>query len=131
MGLSAPAGGVAELVPGNYRVVPNGPHCDRPSWHVLTERGSGIVPVYRDRNGDSRYSEAELASPTTGDSILFHVPNPVRPNVPSSIGCINLRGSDWDEFTRSVGGARATFAFTLVRSSRIDPDALSASPRGR
>jgi hypothetical protein len=101
-------------MPGNYLVEPHAAHYGRPSWEVTTARGSDDVPVYRDRNRDGLYSAAEKARPTTGSGILFHIPNPRAGGRPSSIGCLNLRAEDWDEFVRAVGGPRARFGFTLI-----------------
>jgi hypothetical protein len=114
--------GVAELVPGNYVVIPNGLHYRQPSWLVETEAGSGDVPVYR-ANSAGQYTRAELALRRVGNGILFHVPNPDSPDVPSSIGCLNLRAVDWPGFTDAVGGPGATFSFTLV-----GPDAPAPLP---
>jgi hypothetical protein len=108
-------GGVAELMPGNYAVNPHGLHYGRPSYHVTTLGGNGSVPAYRDRNGDGQYSAAERANPSTATGILFHVPNPAyNDRIPTSIGCLNIRNSDWNAFMSAVGGSRANFNFTLV-----------------
>ncbi len=109
-------GDVGMLRPGSYRVVANGPHKGKPSYHVVSRTtGSDAIPGFRDTNHDGRYSGAEKsASKRRGDrvsEILFHVG---LWGSPSSIGCQNLPPDQIDRFVSAVGGPGASFSFTLI-----------------
>lgn len=110
-------GDVGMIRPGNYSVVPNGPHAGAASFHVRTLGGSGAIPGWRDSNHDGRYSDGERgASERRGDrltGVLFHQGNS---NAPSSIGCQTMSPSEYRRFLDAIGGARASFTFTLVAS---------------
>ncbi len=109
------AGDVGTIRPGNYSVVPNGNHAGAPSFHVRTLGGNGNIPGWRDTNHDGRFTDAErAASERRGDTlsgVLFHQGNT---NSPSSIGCQTMSPTEYRRFLDAVGGARASFNFTLV-----------------
>lgn len=108
-------GDVGMIRPGNYQVVPNGPHAGAASFHVRTLGGSGNLPGWRDTNHDGQYSEAERTASqnqrSTLSGVLFHQGNG---SSPSSIGCQTLSPSEYRRFLDAVGGARASFTYTLV-----------------
>lgn len=108
-------GDVGMIRPGNYQVVPNGPHAGAESFHVRTLGGSGNLPGWRDTNHDGAYSEAEqAASQRRGDSlsgVLFHQGNS---NAPSSIGCQTMSPAEFRRFVDTIGGGRTSFTYTLV-----------------
>lgn len=108
-------GDVGMIRPGNYTVVPNGQHAGAASFHVRTLGGNGNVPGWRDTNHDGAYSSSEQgASQSRGDTlsgVLFHQGNR---NAPSSIGCQTMSPSEFSRFIDAVGGARASFTYTLV-----------------
>jgi peptidoglycan hydrolase-like protein with peptidoglycan-binding domain len=112
-------GDVGMIRPGNYTVVPNGPHHGAPSYHVRTLANSGNIPGWRDTNHDGRFSRSERkASQRRGikmTAILFHQGDSTRP---SSIGCQTLAPREYAQFMRAVGGSSARFSFTLVDAAR-------------
>jgi len=101
--------------PGNYEVVPNGPHGGNASYHVRTTGGSGSLSGYRDTNGDGRFSASErAASDQRGDAlsgVFFH---PGGSNAPTSIGCQTMDPQTYQRFVDTIGGPRARFNYTLV-----------------
>jgi len=107
-------GDVAMLRPGNYQAVPNGPHDGKPSLHVLSKGGSGVVNAWRDLNHDGFYSKSEkqysVRHHVKATEVLFHTGF----STPSSIACQNIRPDQMDAFVSSVGGAGGRFNFTLV-----------------
>jgi len=109
-------GDVGTIRPGNYKVVPNGPHGGAPSFLVETLSGSGHIPGWRDTNHDGTYSADERArSEARGDTlsgILFHQGNA---SSPRSIGCQTLSSNDYQRFLHAVGGRSARFTYTLVQ----------------
>jgi peptidoglycan hydrolase-like protein with peptidoglycan-binding domain len=109
------AGDVGRIQPGNYQVVPNGPHGGAASFHVRTLGGSGSLPGVRDTNQDGRFSAEEAAaSGRRGDTltqVLFHQGGT---NTPTSIGCQTLAPNDYRRFVEMLGGSRARFSYTLV-----------------
>jgi hypothetical protein len=77
---------------------------------IIGNTGGGVtVPVARDRNGDGRYSKAELASAISSSEIRLHRGNA---STTSSAGCFNVK--DYDGFLASVGGRDVTFGLTGV-----------------
>jgi hypothetical protein len=110
------AGDVGMIAPGNYKVVPNGPHGGNASFRVETVGGSGWIPGWRDTNHDGVYSDAErAASQARGDSlsgILFHQGNAYSP---SSIGCQTMSPGAYQQFLSAVGGPNASFNYSLVQ----------------
>jgi len=108
-------GDVGMIRPGNYQVVPNGPHAGAASFHVRTLGGSGNVPGWRDTNHDGRFSESEQAGSEsrrdTLSGVLFHQGGS---NAPSSIGCQTMSPAEYQRFLNAVGGSRASFTYTLV-----------------
>lgn len=112
-------GDVGMIRPGNYQVVPNGPHAGNASYHVRTSGGSGNVPGWRDTNHDGSFSDAEReASERRGDTlsgVLFHQGNP---SSPVSIGCQTLDPASYRRFIEAVGGPNAAFSYTLVGANR-------------
>lgn len=108
-------GDVGMIRPGNYQVVPNGPHGGAASFHVRTLGGSGSLPGWRDTNHDGSYGDAEvLSSEARGDrltGVLFHQGSAASP---VSIGCLTLAPDEYRRFLDAVGGSRARFNFTLV-----------------
>ena len=108
------AGDVAMIRPGNYRVVANGPHDGKPSFHVLSKGGSDRIAAYRDLNHDGFYSASEkkwsVRHGITAGAILFHTGFAQ----PSSIGCQNIRPEQMRGFVRAVGGPHGSYNYTLV-----------------
>jgi hypothetical protein len=108
-------GDVGMIRPGNYMAVPNGNFKGRPSFHIKTMEGSGRLPGWRDTNQDGVYSPEELrASEARGDGlteVLFHRGNELSA---TSIGCQTLSSADYDRFVSVLGGANASFSYTLV-----------------
>jgi hypothetical protein len=108
-------GDVGMIRPGNYTVVPNGPHRGAASFHVRTENGSGNIPGWRDTNHDGAFSDAERrASERRGDTlteILFHQGGD---SSPISIGCLTMPPAEYQRFLNAIGGGRARFNFSLV-----------------
>ncbi len=109
------AGDVGMIRPGNYKVVPNGPHAGNASFRVETLGGGGYLPGWRDTNHDGQFDEGEVGRSTgRGDSlsgVLFHQGNAYSP---SSIGCQTMSPSTYNEFLRAIGGGSASFSYTLV-----------------
>ncbi len=112
-------GDVGMIRPGNYQVVPNGPHGGNASYHVRTMGGSGSLEGWRDTNQDGRFSDAErAASQQRGDrlsGVLFH---PGGDGAPRSIGCQTMDPTSYQQFVDTIGGPRARFNFTLVDAGR-------------
>jgi peptidoglycan hydrolase-like protein with peptidoglycan-binding domain len=112
-------GDVGMIKPGNYQVVPNGPHGGNASYHVRTMEGSGSLPGWRDTNHDGRFSDGErAASDQRGDrltGVLFH---PGGSTAPSSIGCQTMDPQTYQQFVDAIGGPRARFNYTLVDANR-------------
>lgn len=108
-------GDVGMIRPGSYRVTPNGPFKDAPSYLVQTTTGSSRIPGVRDTDHDGVFSTSEdQASRKRNDTlsaVLFHRGNGDRV---SSIGCQNAL--DWSAFVAAVGGPRASFDYTLVEA---------------
>ncbi len=117
-------GDVGMIRPGNYEVVPNGPHAGADSFHVRTSEGSGRIPGWRDTNHSGTLSDAErAASEQRGDNlteILFHQGG----SGPVSIGCQTMPPEEHRRFTQLVGGRRASFNYTLVDAN--DANAAAA-----
>lgn len=112
-------GDVGMIRPGNYQVVPNGPHGGNASYHVRTLGGSGSLDGWRDTNHDGRYSDAErTASEQRHDrltGVLFH---PGGSSAPTSIGCQTMDPVTYQQFVDTIGGPRARFSYTLVDAGR-------------
>lgn len=108
-------GDVGMIRPGNYEVVPNGPHGGNASYHVRTTGGSGRLSGWRDTNQDGRFSADERsASERRGDTltgVLFH---PGGDSAPRSIGCQTMPPAEYQRFVDTIGGPRAAFNYTLV-----------------
>lgn len=113
-------GDVGMIRPGNYQVVPNGPHGGNASYHVRTTTGgSGSLDGWRDTNQDGRFSASErTASEQRRDrlsGVLFH---PGGDTAPRSVGCQTMSPDTYQQFVDSIGGPRARFNFTLVDAGR-------------
>jgi hypothetical protein len=107
--------GMGMMRPGNYEV--------SPAMVVLPCAGGSAMdsPAWRDTNGDGVFSaEERQASEAAGDlmwTVLFH-PG-ASDAAPRSIGCQNLRPSDWAEFRRRVG--THGFSYTLIETTASEP----------
>lgn len=110
--------GVAQIQPGNYEAVPNGPHHNMPSWHILTLAGDGHIPCWRDANKNGYIDPIEKKHPTTATAILFH--NGVFADHGSSIGCQVMPPNIHQEFIQKVG-QNTTFLYTLVDANQPTP----------
>ncbi|MBM3461748.1 MAG: hypothetical protein FJX76_06565 [Armatimonadetes bacterium] len=113
-GFTTPSGGwdPGMVLPGNYEITPRwrDGKFNNDAFIVGTDRGM-TVPTAEDRNGDGRYSRAELANPVGSDEIRLHRGNA---GSTSSAGCFNV--SDYDGFLDFLGGRDATFNLTLVEA---------------
>jgi peptidoglycan hydrolase-like protein with peptidoglycan-binding domain len=108
-------GDLGMIRPGNYSVVPNGPHVGNASYHVRTEGGSGSLPAYRDTDQSNSISQAEReTSKARGykqTEILFHQAGS---NDNGSMGCQTIAASDFNRFISAVGGRNASYNYSLV-----------------
>lgn len=103
------------VVPGNYRLTPrwrDGKFND--DAFIIGDTGGGMtVPVARDRNGDGRYSRAEIASAISSSEIRLHRGNA---STTSSAGCFNVK--DYDGFLAYVGGRDVSLGLTVIEDRR-------------
>lgn len=108
------SGDVGMIRPGNYEVVPNGPHAGAESFHIRTLGHSGTLPGWRDTDHTGSLSAAERAASEqrrdTLTEVLFHQGR----GGPISIGCQTMEPSEFRNFVNAVGGGRARFNYTLV-----------------
>lgn len=92
---------------------------------VVTQRGRGRLPGWRDVDHDGVISDAErAASERRNDGltdVLFHRGEG---GAPPAVGCQVLPSSAIHTFTAAVGGARARFRYVLVDMSGRDARAL-------
>jgi peptidoglycan hydrolase-like protein with peptidoglycan-binding domain len=108
-------GDVGMICPGNYRVVPNGPHGGAASFQVQTLDGCCDLPGWRNTSHNGQFTAAERArSEQRGDTlngVLFHQGGP---DTPISIGCQTMSPAEYRRFLDAVGGDQACFTYTLV-----------------
>ncbi|MEN9800768.1 MAG: hypothetical protein RL653_4465 [Pseudomonadota bacterium] len=99
------------LVAGNYDITPR--------WRdgkfnndafIVGTKGGMTVQIARDRNGDGRYSESEIANSVGCSEIRLHRGN--GNGTPSSAGCLNVK--DYDGFLKFLGGRDMRFNLALV-----------------
>ncbi|MHB2018029.1 MAG: hypothetical protein ACYCW6_13845, partial [Candidatus Xenobia bacterium] len=117
--------GVAQIEPGNYQAVPNGPYHNMASWHVETLQGADEIPCWRDQNKNGYIDPTEKAHPTTATRILFH--NGVKQDHGTSIGCQTMRPDIQQHFIQQVG-ADTTFQYTLVDANLPEAGAPGLPP---
>jgi peptidoglycan hydrolase-like protein with peptidoglycan-binding domain len=99
------------LVPGNYELTPRwrDGKFNNDAFIVGTKNGM-TVQIARDRNGDGRYSDSEIANAVGSSEIRLHRGN--AHGSPSSAGCLNV--ADYDGFLKFLGGRDMRFNLTLV-----------------
>jgi len=100
------------VLPGNYELWPR--------WRdgnfnndafIIGKSGNNMsVEAALDRNGDGRYSKAELARPIQDNEIRLHRGS--SSGTASSAGCFNVK--DYDGFLKFLGGRDTRFNMTLV-----------------
>lgn len=131
-------GDTGMIRPGSFTVKANGIYAltGKPSFHVQTTGGSGRLPGWRDTDHDGDFSEEERAqSEARGDyltQVLFHAGansdyRTYNEQAALSIGCMTVAPSEIDAFIAAVGGAGASFAYTLVPLAAVGtalPDVL-------
>lgn len=134
---------VAMVRPGHYMAYGDGGRTfgsqvglNRPAYRVTSAGRRDAVPAWRDSDldgvkeptdGDGFYSAAEKAANEragiTAGAIRIHIgfeatgertPNGKMAYGPWSIGCLNVRNSDMDEFVSAVGGRKANFRISIV-----------------
>lgn len=112
-------GGVAQIRPGNFQCVPNGPHNQMPSWHIRTLEGSGSIPAWRDSNKNGYISAFEKRKAeenhVVATEILFH--NGVNTDHGRSIGCQTLAPRFMTQLVDILGEQRS-FSYTLVDANQ-------------
>ena len=112
---------VGMLAPGNF-VAKTHPFEGKAAFQILLankdpkKKPVDGLPTWRDTNHDGIYSDDEIAaSQARGDKstgVLFH--GGADEIHPESVGCMNLQPSQLLAFVAAVGGANATFNYTLV-----------------
>ncbi len=115
-------GGVAQIRPGNFQCVPNGPHNDMPSWHIRTLDDSGNIPAWRDIDKNGYISPAEKRKAESNGvfatQILFH--NGVSNDHGHSIGCQTLPPRTMTQLIDLLGRDQS-FTYTLIDANRPTP----------
>jgi hypothetical protein len=115
-------GGVAQIRPGNFVCIPNGPHNNMPSWHVRTPESSGDIPAWRDINKNGYISDSEKRKAeqnhVVAREILFH--NGVSTDHGQSIGCQTLAPRVMAQLVDLVGRDQE-FRYTLIDANRPTP----------
>ncbi|MBM3269438.1 MAG: EF-hand domain-containing protein [Candidatus Sericytochromatia bacterium] len=113
-GFTTPGGGwdPAMVLPGNYEITPRwrDGKFNNDAFIIGTDDGWNVKAA-EDRNGDGRYSRAELNRPVSSDEIRLHRGNDT---TTSSAGCFNVQ--DYDGFLAYMGGRDVSFNMTLVNA---------------
>ena len=103
----------------NKAMLKNGEYNIKPRWQdgkwqdafiVGSSHDNNNVAVSRDKNGDGQYSESELNSKNSSDTIRLHRGN--KNGTTSSAGCLNVK--DYDGFLDALGGRKTEFNMVLV-----------------
>lgn len=97
----------------------NGEYNVKPRWQdakwqdafiVGSSHDNNRVAVSRDKNGDGQYSDNELNSNNSSDTIRLH--RGKSNGTTSSAGCLNVK--DYDGFLDALGGRKTEFNLVLV-----------------
>jgi hypothetical protein len=116
--------------PGSYiahgNITYGMPDFERTAFKIKTVDGDDYLPAWRDLSGDGVFSDEEKALAVTRDykisGIYIHygfaetgtkLGNDKLAG-PWSVGCQNIRYAELDAFVAAVGGADATFPYSIV-----------------
>lgn len=116
---------VGMIRPGIYEVSGRDRTIAGAASYVVTQRGQGRIPGWRDVDHDGVLTDAERAiSESRGDGltdILFHQGEG---GAPAAVGCQVLPATAIRAFTTAVGGSHARFRYVLVDMTGRDTRTL-------